>query len=132
MLFKGNIFRSPVPVPRPNITLLLAFEPSEEELSEGLVPSEVCCRCSLRRRVLSLSMSSSMRASMTSEGEKGGCGCVCGEEERSEDVGEGGESESRSDEDEDAGSSAYGETYRVKLKLGDGGRRGGGQELSGE
>src|SRR5882762_4307077 len=69
VLFKGNTSRIPAPVPIPRI-MLLPFESMEKVLEFGLAskPSPRLVRALDLRRARSRSMSSSMRASITSEG----------------------------------------------------------------
>lgn len=78
VLFNGNTSRMPAPVPIPRITLL-PFESMENVLELGLGSPRLVCVAVLRR-ARNRSMSSSIRASITSEGSQSMgrcCGASC-------------------------------------------------------
>lgn len=115
----------PAPVPKPRITLLPA-ESLEKVLSAGLCGTALrpLVPCEALRRARSRSISSSINASITSEGRKSVLGCERSSVEcRADAVGEAGALFDFDDTGScgDAGRE-YGDAYCAKLRFGDGGR----------
>lgn len=113
----------PTPVPRPSMTLLPA-ESLEKVLSAGLWGTALrpLVACTALRRARRRSISSSISASITSEGRKSVVGCERSSVEcRAEEAGEAGALFDDAWACGDAGRE-YGDAYCAKLRFGDGGR----------